>query len=308
MTSAEIRPLRDDEVATYVELRNAIDPRTATMPGWVEKHRRSETTVRIVLAHEGDDVVGVGSAQEEADRRGLDVGWLSFGVVPEHRRGGVGGALYNELSRHLRTLGKAVCDTSAWTDDETTLAFLQNRGFAEIDRFEFVRLDLDACEPHGAVPPAGVTIVPLADRPGSERELFEVHREAIADLPSTDELTPDYDSFYRWELAHPSRRFDLSFLALHDNELIGYAILGAVPASNDAENVMTAVKRNWRCRGVASALKAAQLAAAKAAGFRGIVTLNETRNEPMRRLNERLGYTAQPAQLRMRGPLAAAAG
>ena len=86
MTSAEIRPLRDDEVATYVELRNAIDPRTATMPGWVEQHRRSETTVRIVLAHEGDDVVGVGSAQEEADRRGLDVGWLSFGVVPQHRK------------------------------------------------------------------------------------------------------------------------------------------------------------------------------------------------------------------------------
>jgi GNAT superfamily N-acetyltransferase len=106
MTSAEIRSLRDDEVATYVELRNAIDPRTATMPGWVEHHRRSETTVRIVLAHEGDDVVGVGSAQEEADRRGLDVGWLSFGVVPEHRSKGVGGALYRELSRHLRTLGK----------------------------------------------------------------------------------------------------------------------------------------------------------------------------------------------------------
>jgi len=308
MTSAEIRPLRDDEVATYVELRNAIDPRTATMAGWVEQHRRSETTVRIALAHEGDDVVGVGSAQEEADRRGLDVGWLSLGVVPQHRRKGVGGALYHELSRHLRTLGKAVCDTSAWTDDETTLAFLQNRGFAEIDRFEFVRLDLDACEPPEAEPPPGVTIVPLADRPGSELELFEVHREAIADLPSTDDLTPDYDSFYGWELAHPSRRFDLSFVALHDNEVIGYAMLGAVPASDDAENVMTAVKRNWRRRGVASALKAAQLAAAKSAGFRGIVTLNESRNEPMRRLNERLGYTAQPAQLRMRGPLAAAAG
>ena len=42
MTSAEIRPLRDDEVATYVELRNAIDPRTATMAGWVEQHRRNE--------------------------------------------------------------------------------------------------------------------------------------------------------------------------------------------------------------------------------------------------------------------------
>lgn len=304
MTNAEIRPLLDDEVATYVELRNAIDPRTATMPGWIEQHRRRETTVRIVLAHDGDEVVGVGSAQEEADRRGLDVGWLSFGVAPQHRRQGIGGALYQELSRHLEALGKTVCDTSAWTDDEPTLAFLQNRGFAEIDRFEFVRLDLEACKPHQTEPPPGVKIVALSERPGSERELFEVHREAIADLPSTDDLTPDYDSFYGWELAHPSRRFDLSFVALHEDEVIGYAILGAVPASDDAENVMTAVKRDWRRRGVASALKSAQLAAAKAVGFSGIVTLNETRNEPMRRLNEHLGYTPQPAQLRMRGPLA----
>jgi mycothiol synthase len=304
MKSAEIRPLRDDEVATYVELRNAIDPRTATMAGWVEQQRRNEKTLRIVLAHKGDDVVGVGSAQEEADRRGLDVGWVSFGVVPEHRSKGVGEALYRELSRHLYALGKAACATSSWTDDEATLAFLQNRGFAEVDRFEFVRLELQASESYEAGPPPGVTIVPLAERPGSERELFEVHREAIADLPSTDDLTPEYDSFYSWELAHPSRRFDLSFIALHDDEVIGYAILGALPASDDAENVMTAVKRNWRRRGVASALKAAQLAAARTAGFRGIVTLNDSRNEPMRKLNERLGYTAQPAQLRLRGPLA----
>src|SRR4029078_5663395 len=113
---------------------------------------------------------------------------------------------------------------------------------------------------------------------------------SLAHPPSTDALTPDYDSFYGWELAHPSRRFDFSFLALHDNEVIGYAILGAVPASHDAEHVNKRGKRTWRRRGGASALKAAQVAAAKAAGFSGIVTLHETRNEPMRRLNMPLGY------------------
>lgn len=302
--SVEIRPIRDDEVAAWVELRNAIDPRTATMPGWIEQQRRGEATALVVAANDGEDIVGVGSGKEEADRRGSDVGWMSFGVARPRRRRGIGAALYRELSRHLHTLGKNECDTSAWSDDEATLVFLRTRGFVEVERFEFVRLDLDLYEPRRVDPPPGVAIVPLADRSGVEREMFEVHREALVDLPSANDLTAEYEAFYGWEIAHPARRSDLSFLAVHDEHVIGYATFGIVPGSDDATNVMTAVKRDWRRRGVASSLKATQLAAAKDAGFRGIVTCSEARNEPMRRLNERLGYTAQPAQLIMRGALA----
>ncbi len=302
--SVEIRAIRDDEIAAWVELRNAIDPRTATMPGWIEQQRRDEATVLIVLAHDGGDVVGVGSAKEEDDRRGTDVGWMWFGVVRPQRGRGIGVALYRELSRHLHTLGKNECDTSAWSDDEATLVFLRTRGFVEVERFEFVRLDLDLYEPRPVDAPPGVTIVPLAERSGVEREMFEVHSEALMDIPSANDLTAEYDAFYGWEIAHPARRADLSFLALHDDHVIGYATFGIVPGSNDATNVMTAVKREWRRRGVGSALKATQLAAAKGAGFREIVTSSEARNEPMRRLNARLGYTARPAQLIMRGALA----
>ena len=300
----EIRAIRDDEVAAWVELRNAIDPRMPTMAGWVDQHRRGEATLLAVLAHEGAGAVGLGSAEEPADRRDSDVGWIWFGVAGHRRGSGVAGALYRELSLHLQALGKTMCDTSAWSDDEVALAFLRKRGFVEVERFEFVRLDLDGYERHEVEPPPGVAIVPLADRSGFEREMFDVHREALADLPSTEDLTPEYDAFYVWEIAHPSRRLDLSFLALHDDRVIGYATLGAVPGSNDATNVMTAVKRDWRRRGVAAALKTVQLAAAKRAGFRGVVTISEVRNESMRQLNERLGYRAQAAQLIMRGPLA----
>ena len=300
----EIRAIRDDELAAWVELRNAIDPRTATMPGWIEQQRRGEATALVVGAHGGSHLVGVGSAKEEADRRGSDVGWMWFAVARPQRRRGIGVALYRELSRHLRALGKSACDTSAWSDDEATLAFLRTRGFVEVERFEFVRLDLDRYEPRRADPPPGVAIVPLSERSGVEREMFEVHCEALSDLPSANDLTAEYEAFHGWEIAHPARRADLSFLAVHDEHVIAYATFGVVPGSDDATNVMTAVKRDWRRRGVASALKAAQLAAAKRAGFRGIVTCSEARNEPMRRLNERLGYTAQPAQLIMRGALA----
>jgi mycothiol synthase len=64
------------------------------------------------------------------------------------------------------------------------------------------------------------------------------------------------------------------------------------------------VKRDWRRRGVATALKRAQMAAAKRAGFRRLVTGSEERNVPMRNLNAKLGYLPEPSQSQviLRGP------
>jgi len=64
------------------------------------------------------------------------------------------------------------------------------------------------------------------------------------------------------------------------------------------------VKRAWRGRGIAGALKRRQIAWAKENGFRRVVTNNEERNEPIRRLNERLGYEPALGRSLMRGPFA----
>jgi mycothiol synthase len=67
---------------------------------------------------------------------------------------------------------------------------------------------------------------------------------------------------------------------------------------------MTGVRRDWRRRGVAGALKRAQIAWAKRKGFARLQTENELRNEPIRRLNRRLGYREAPGEVVLRGPLA----
>ena len=67
---------------------------------------------------------------------------------------------------------------------------------------------------------------------------------------------------------------------------------------------MTGVKRAWRRRGIAAALKRAQIAWARERGYELLATQNEMRNEPMRKLNERLGYRPAPGRVVMRGPLA----
>jgi RimJ/RimL family protein N-acetyltransferase len=55
---------------------------------------------------------------------------------------------------------------------------------------------------------------------------------------------------------------------------------------------------------VATAIKRAQIEAAKSAGLTSLTTFSEKRNIPMRTLNEKLGYRPLPDQVRLRGPLA----
>ena len=96
---------------------------------------------------------------------------------------------------------------------------------------------------------------------------------------------------------------DLARNLLRENdEPVGYAALDDF--GHEAYNGLTAVRRAWRRRGIATALKRTQIAAAKRAGFRRLITGSEERNDAMRSLNAKLGYTPEPRlnTLVLRGP------
>ena len=86
-------------------------------------------------------------------------------------------------------------------------------------------------------------------------------------------------------------RPEAAFVALAGDEVVGYAKLSL---SNEwtgtAWHDLTGVKRAWRGRGIASALKRTQIRWAKKQGYLRLTTMNEERNAPIRRLNERYGY------------------
>ncbi len=64
---------------------------------------------------------------------------------------------------------------------------------------------------------------------------------------------------------------------------------------------MTGVLRAWRRRGIAGALKRAEIAWAKENGYEKLSTGNEERNEPIRKLNEQYGYVLGPGTVNVRG-------
>ena len=81
------------------------------------------------------------------------------------------------------------------------------------------------------------------------------------------------------------------FLALHDGEVVGCAGLGLDPDEpTRAENSLTAVRRDWRGRGLAVHLKQRTLAWAADHGITEVYTWTQDGNGAMRTLNTRLGY------------------
>jgi GNAT superfamily N-acetyltransferase len=94
------------------------------------------------------------------------------------------------------------------------------------------------------------------------------------------------------------------FVALADGEVIGCARL--LPDADDpgrAEHALTAVRRDWRRRGVAAALKRNCLAWAAGRGLREVYTWTQRGNEDMRALNTHLGFVTRTESLSMHASL-----
>ena len=124
------------------------------------------------------------------------------------------------------------------------------------------------------------------ERPGLWEQCFErFGRETLADFAVDTPLEVTLDRWTRVWLGHPM------FLALHDGEVVGCAGLGLdVDAPTRAENALTAVRRDWRGRGIAVHLKQRTLQWAAAHGITEVYTWTQDGNAAMRSLNTRLGY------------------
>ena len=138
--------------------------------------------------------------------------------------------------------------------------------------------------------------------------MHAVDCEVSADVPRPEGDDFEPQPFARWHelyLEGPGAVPDALIAALDGSEVVGYTGLrrrGAI--SPIAENLLTAVRRPWRRRGIAVALKQEQIARARAAGIEQIYTTNDETNAGMRGVNARLGYRPAPTQIVVSGPLA----
>jgi GNAT superfamily N-acetyltransferase len=264
----------------------------------------SDSESAFLLALDRDEALGCGVGRPSSVQSSL---YAMARVLPEHRGRGVGTRIYEALSEHARRLGRDSLWGRIREDDTASRDFVRNRGFDEAGREYEVVLETARAEVPSE-PLDGIELVSLAERPDLEPAVYELDSEVGADVPRPEGDDFEPQPFARWReqyLEGPGAVPDAVIAALAGGVVVGYTGLrrrGAV--SPVAENMLTAVRRDWRRRGIATALKREQVARARAAGIERIFTTNDETNAGMRGVNARIGYQPAPAHIVIKGPLA----
>jgi GNAT superfamily N-acetyltransferase len=303
----EIMVADEASVERLVAVHNAVLPDDAVgTEELIDWRRQAEDMVWLVAVDQGRDVgagVGVVGWHSEPGTARVEA-W----TLPDARGQGVGSAVLGELLTWCAGHGCVAVETSVSEVDDASLGWAGRRGFVEVGRNSRLVLDLDTIQAPAVEPPDGIEIVSWAERPGIERGMYEVYVEAEPDVPGEEDV--EVAPFEQWlanDMRGASDRPDATFVALAGLEVVGFAKLSLLARGTEqAYHDLTGVRRAWRGRGIAAALKRAQIGWAKEHGYRRLVTSNEERNEPIRRLNTRHGYRVEPGHVRLRATIEAA--
>jgi mycothiol synthase len=292
--SIRVELVDDDEqgLEAWASIKSRVEPDDPITPEQLTRHRTPDRV--LILARIGDRPVGCGGG-------GLStLGGLAFvnpRVLPEARGQGVGQALRERLIEHARSLSVEGIVSYVNAADERSIAFARLTGLDEVDyQLEQTRLIGDESQP---VVPAGIEIVPVTG------DLLRAAYDAVGaqgyeDMPLSRRAWMPLEEWLRTEATRPEG----SYVALRDSEIVGYAGMWEhANGSATGEHGLTAVRREHRRQGIATALKRTQLAWAAGEGVRELVTWTQRGNEPMQELNRKLGYVDRSRELTFQGPL-----
>ncbi|HEY7132465.1 MAG TPA: GNAT family N-acetyltransferase [Candidatus Limnocylindrales bacterium] len=307
----------DTDLGTVVAVTNATRPEWSTT---VEELRWSDATypgtVRFVAedgdAQGGDRAVGVATVGRIwVHAPGYDALWGTVDVVEPARRRGIGSRLLGAIAGVAAETGKSHLHVPAREDRLDAVGFLGKRGFTVFSRSRSVELRLDGLPRPAVRPPDGIRVTTLAAEPGLVGGVHAVALDAFRDIPGGDEpmAVGDLAEFRARDVDRPGMPADAFVIAVDEasGEVVGYAsLLFLGPTPGVGFHDMTAVRREWRGRGVATTLKLATIAWAVDHGIDALATENDEANAAMRAVNRRLGYAPRPDELTMRGSVGAA--
>jgi GNAT superfamily N-acetyltransferase len=189
------------------------------------------------------------------------------------------------------------------------MRFFADHGFQEIGREQLSNLDVTTFEAQRFAPAlervraAGIEIVALRDLqmrdPDWQRKLYDLDTTVSRDIPSIGEKREHpFESWKKSRLEGPTFDPDGWFVALDGDQYVGECEGSVMLASDEFQNGVTGVRREYRRRGLATALKVHLITYARQRGVRQIVTNNASHN-PMYQLNLQLGFQPQPAWIRV---------
>jgi mycothiol synthase len=270
----------DADLEAWLAVRRAVLPQERTASLDELKKVMKPGDVRLLAELDGE-LAGSGLL----NRSDTGNAHVAPRVLSDKRGRGVGAALLSRLAEHAVERGYTRAGSHVAGGDERSIAFACRFGFEEARRDVQQVLDVDGT-PSAPRNISGVEFVSIESRPELVREAYPLACQGYADMP-IEGIDIPLDSWLAEEATLPGG----SFAALAGDEIVGYAgLLRWADDPGKAEHGLTVVRRDWRGRGVASALKEREIAWAAANGIRRLVTWTQTGNENMQAVNARLGY------------------
>jgi GNAT superfamily N-acetyltransferase len=285
----------------YAAVWNAVLPRYPITPAELERSRQRRSDDVRLVARLDWAVAGCGAAI----RSDIPVRtYMGVVVLPEHRRRGLGRGLLERVVVAARGHGSEILAAGLEEGDVDGEAFAERFGLREVLReVEVVRrLGEDEVEPPSL---PGIEVVPLERRPDLLGSTYDLVSATMPEMPLHAPFTmPAYERWREEDATGDDVIAGGTLIALDGGQVVGFA--GLVRRAADphlAEHGFTGVASTHRGRGIATHLKRSQIAWAARSGYRELMTATQAHNAPMRAINDRLGYEAQPAWIRVEAPL-----
>ncbi len=230
-------------------------------------------------------------------------------VHPEFEGRGVGTAVYNQIWQTLqsRDAKPTIVESGCYQHHQQAVRFLQKRDYQQVMRWVITRLELPTFDAAPYTPlfakleAQGIELTTLpqlqTQDPKWLEKLHELEWQLTLDepLPYTPQKMP-IEQYKKLVVDNPQVILPSWFIAVNNGETIGLSLLEKGSAPGGLSTSFTGVLRDFRRRGLATALKVRAIEYAKNAGYTFIRTGNEE-NNPMLALNKKLGFIEITAQL-----------
>jgi len=305
-----IRTFTPNDYEQVVQVYNAASPDYPTTVEEMQhddRHVAPQCKFQRWVAELNGRIVGVAWYEQREDRFHPQKFWIDGYVYPKFEKQGIGSALYETVINELQPFDPILALCAAEENRIHSVQFLLKRGVQEASRHWISRRNLSAFD---LTPYTGLeqklkaqgieikTFAELVNDPERNRKLYELREEIQQDVPAAGGMPPTPMSFERFVESHlsgPNFMPDGFFVAVHKGEYIGRSNFHGADGKKIIRTGLTGVKRAYRRRGIALALKIKGIEYAKSQGYEMVETQNSSINRPMLSINERLGFDKQPA-------------
>jgi len=287
----------NDRLHEWLIVRNELEPEDPLLFEQLLARRAAEPQRVELIAASEDDIVAIGSVGPKGSPPDLAYGYI--GVRDGAKNLGAEVALLDTVRERARELGRSRLELWAREEDDYFIALLNEHGFREVMRERGLARDIPGA-PLMVVPrPEGITLENVEGRADLGDGAYDVAHETWRDIPGETGI----EEREAWLSLHVDGAAGGAIVALHEEQVIGFAGLHQLAVEGLYEHGLLAVLPQYRRSGVARAMKLAQLAWLNDHDAHRVVTWNSETNHAARALNLSLGYQPLLSSIAFHGPV-----